>query len=228
MNVFFKVLMIAFVVLGISFEAVAKDKKDKAPKLKEKNVEECHWVGDPKVETCRGTQFAKGFAKCGAAITTAYCGVEYAGNVKSCVFDDNRGKTKDCFEESVVPFSERLRKQGRRRVVRDSMCVWDANESFAGENDNYTNCAIDGQLYTFRRASCLIENQRYQPMLFCKVADVSHMPVSCMTDETSPMTLACRKQYVMQTNRSLTTGESMNRYGPTNSPNNTTAQQESR
>lgn len=215
MNALIKMLVVAFMVLGVSLQASAKNKKEKAQKLKEKNVEECHWVGDPKVETCRGSQYAKGFAKCGAAITTAYCGIKFAGDVKSCIFDDNSGKTKDCYEESVVPFSERLKKQGRRRVVKDSMCVWDANESFAGENDNYTNCAIDGELYTFRRASCLIENQRYQPMLFCKVADVSHMPVSCMNDEANEMTLNCRKQYVMQTNRSLTTGESMNRYGPT-------------
>lgn len=216
MHTLFKMLAVALFVAGVSLQASAKD-KDKAKKLKEKNIEECHWINEPMIEECRGRKYVKGFAKCGAAITTGYCGMEYAANVKSCIFDDNRGKTKDCFEESVIPFSERLKKQGRKRVVKDSMCVWDSNESFAGENDNYTTCDIDSQLYTFRRANCLIENQRYNPYLFCKVAEKSHMPVSCMNDETNPTTLACRKQYVMQTKRSLTTGESLSApYNPSN------------
>ncbi len=210
MNALFKMLAVAFVILGLSFQASAKDKKK--DKQKPRESQECHWVGEPRVDSCNGAQYVKGYAQCEAYIMTAYCNQRFQGDVNGCLYQDNSSATKDCFEDSIEPFDKKTRKamkkKGRTSVVDGAFCVWDENSSF--NELLVADCPIDGNPYTLRRAGCQVENQRYTPMLFCELADASHAATSCMKNEAKQITLACRREYLRSTSRSQSTGEKVN------------------
>ena len=195
MNAFLKMLAVAFVVVGVSFQASAKDKK-----LKPWKNQECRFLEAKTVETCEGREYARAMVQCSAYAVTGYCRLEKSMSANECL-DDDSGRTKDCFKKTRG-FSDRLKASGKntRAVVKHPTCAW-ATDSFLPANDIYvadltslSNVPADciEQQFVYRRASCQIDGKNLTPMLFCRIADSSTSPVTCMKDESDRLVTGCR------------------------------------
>lgn len=197
MNALFKMLTVALLVIGFSFQASAKDKKQK---LKPWKNQECRYLEAKTIETCDGKQYARAWVQCSAYAVTGYCQLDKSIDANECL-DDDSGDTKDCFKKTRA-FSERIKAASKknRAVVKNPTCAW-AQDSFLPANDIYVSdlSTLDSvpadcldQQFVYRRASCQVDGKNLTPMLFCRIADSSTNPISCMKDETDSLVTSCR------------------------------------
>lgn len=198
--------MMALLVLGVSVEASAKEKK-----LKPWKKQECRWLEPLKksMETCEGRAYRRGQIQCAAYVVTGYCeakvlrdGTTLSDDANQCLREDS-GRTKSCFKKTRA-FSDRLKEQGKktRSVTKFPTCVW-ATDSFLPANDIYVSDLTTEvshvphdcleQQFVYRRASCQIDGQTHNPMLFCRVSDASTDARACMGDEKDKLVTSCRE-----------------------------------
>lgn len=222
-------LMIAL-ALGVVSQASAKNSWEKAQEKAEKERQKyknkkqkeadqviigagvpCHWLGTPSQDEmpgqplCNGEAHTVGLAQCGAWTKTAYCRTKYAGNVQACLYADNDGDTKKCFEKSFAPLAVKLKQFGKPGAIVKPACSF-PDLMVTGYQDTIAQCS-NGEEYVVRRASCSIGAASVRPIMFCHNSTVATSPITCMGDEGNASTSACRSEYFVTTGRSTLTGE---------------------